>query len=115
MGPDGKEERSVEMGAIMGAKTYYAVHEAEEFGGVSHEDGPSMSHIYRDSAQTDLSLRGQEISPSRRLFFGFSNSRKRSKKLAHLLETKYVGYDVNGHRGVAEGRYDGLDKTVRKR
>jgi hypothetical protein len=27
------------------------------------------------------------------------------------LETKYVGYDVNGHRGVAEGRYDGLDKT----
>jgi hypothetical protein len=27
------------------------------------------------------------------------------------METKYVGYDVNGHRGVAEGRYDGLDKT----
>jgi hypothetical protein len=27
------------------------------------------------------------------------------------METKYAGYDVNGHRGVAEGRYDGLDKT----
>jgi hypothetical protein len=23
------------------------------------------------------------------------------------METKYVGYDVNGHRGIAEGRYDG--------
>jgi hypothetical protein len=48
MGKDG-EERTVEMGAIMGAKTYYAVHEAEEFGGVSHEDGPAMSRIYRDA------------------------------------------------------------------
>jgi protoporphyrinogen oxidase len=27
------EERTYEMGAIMGAKTYYAVHEAEVFGG----------------------------------------------------------------------------------
>jgi protoporphyrinogen oxidase len=56
MGPDDKEERTVEMGAIMGAKTYYAVHEAEEFGGVSHEDGPAMSRIYRDSARQSKSI-----------------------------------------------------------
>jgi protoporphyrinogen oxidase len=111
MGPDGKDERSVEMGAIMGAKTYYAVHECEEFGGVTHADGPSMSHIYRDSA-------GKQIYPfdlkkdfTIKKFFGLLKLKKALKKLAHLLETKYVGYDVNGHRGVAEGRYDGLDKT----
>lgn len=26
-------------------------------------------------------------------------------------ETKYKGYDVNGHRGVAQGRYDGCAVT----
>ena len=29
------------------------------------------------------------------------------RKLSKLLETKYKGYDVNGHRGVSEGRYEG--------
>ena len=42
------QERTYEMGAIMGAKTYHAVHEVEEFAGVSHADGPSMRRMYRD-------------------------------------------------------------------
>lgn len=29
------------------------------------------------------------------------------EKLSKLLETKYKGYDVNGHRGISEGRYEG--------
>jgi len=110
MGKDG-EERNVEMGAIMGAKTYWAVHEAEEFGGVSHEGGPAMSRIYRDAT-------GKEIYPfevkkdfSFKKLFSLLKLKKAVKRLAKLMETKYVGYDVNGHRGVAEGRYDGLDKT----
>ncbi|HCW55097.1 MAG TPA: hypothetical protein DGT58_01100, partial [Erysipelotrichaceae bacterium] len=37
---DGKtEQRTIEMGAVMGCGTYFAVHECEEFGGTSHEDG----------------------------------------------------------------------------
>lgn len=28
-------------------------------------------------------------------------------KLSRLLETKYKGYDVNGHRGVSQGWYEG--------
>ena len=30
------------------------------------------------------------------------------KKLAKLLDKKYYGYDVNGHRGVAQGKYEGM-------
>src|SRR5574344_1723706 len=111
MGPGNKEERTVEMGAIMGAKTYYAVHECEEFGGVSHADGPSMSRIYRDS-------NGKQIYPfevkkdfSFKKLFSLLKLKKAVKRLAKIMETKYAGYDVNGHRGIAEGRYDGLDKT----
>ncbi len=111
MGPGDKEERNVEMGAIMGAKTYYAVHEAEVFGGTSHEDGPKMSRIYRD-------VNGKQIYPfdvkkdfSFKKLFSLLKLKKSVKRLAKLMETKYAGYDVNGHRGVAEGRYDGLDKT----
>jgi hypothetical protein len=112
MGADPSEIRTIEMGAIMGAKTYYAVHEAEEFGGVSHEGGPSMGRIYRNSA-------GEEIFPfdpkknfSFKKLFDLLKLKKSVKKLAEVMENKYQGYDVNGHRGVAEGRYDGLSKDV---
>jgi protoporphyrinogen oxidase len=111
MGPDGKEERSVEMGAIMGAKTYYAVHEAEEFGGVDHANGPSMAHIYRNSEGEQIHPFEPKIDFSIKKMLDLIKLKKALKKLAHLLETKYQGYDVNGHRGVAEGRFDGLDKT----
>jgi hypothetical protein len=37
--------------------------------------------------------------------------KKQIKRLGEILETKYKGYDVNGHRGVAEGRYDGFAVT----
>ena len=50
------EERSYETGAIMGAITYHAVHEVEEFGGTTHADGPNMRRMYRDSS-------GKEIFP----------------------------------------------------
>ena len=37
--------------------------------------------------------------------------KKQIQQFGELLETKYKGYDVNGHRGVAEGRYDGFAVT----
>lgn len=106
------EERTYEMGAIMGAKTYYAVHEAEVFGGTSHEDGPKMSRIYRSNDGKEI--HPFEVNPdfSFKKLFGLLKLKKAVKRLAKLMETKYYGYDVNGHRGVAQGRYDGLDKTV---
>ena len=32
------EDRTIEMGAVMGCDTYFAVHECEEFGGTTHLD-----------------------------------------------------------------------------
>ena len=50
------ENRTYETGAIMGAITYHAVHEVEQFAGVGHDDGPNMRRMYRDKT-------GKEIFP----------------------------------------------------
>ena len=106
------EERSYETGAIMGAATYHAVHEVEEFGGVTHADGPNMRRMYRDSS-------GKEIFPfepkkdfSIGKLIGLLKLKSQMKKLVKIMETKYKGYDCYGHRGVAQGRYSGLSKTL---
>ena len=104
------EERTYETGAIMGAKTYYAVHEVEEFGGATHEDGPNMRRMYRNS-------KGQEIFPfdpkkdfSPKKLLDLIKLKKQMKKLVEIMNTKYRGYDCYGHIGVANGRYYGLSK-----
>ena len=96
--------RRYEMGAIMGVPSYYAVHDVEEFCGVTHEGGPKLNRNYKD-------LQGNVIDPfdasdpARVELVG--EMRNQVKKFGELLATKYKGYDVNGHRGVAQGRYDG--------
>ena len=106
------EARSYETGAIMGAITYHAVHEVEEFGGTSHDDGPNMRRMYRDSS-------GKEIFPfdpkkdfSVKKTLDLLRLKKQMKKLVEIMNTKYQGYDCYGHRGVAQGKYSGLDKSV---
>ncbi|MBR2577727.1 MAG: NAD(P)-binding protein, partial [Erysipelotrichaceae bacterium] len=106
------EERSYETGAIMGACTYHAVHEVEEFAGVGHADGPNMRRMYRDAT-------GKEIFPfeigknfSLKKTLGLIKLKKQMKKLVQIMETKYKGYDCYGHRGVAQGRYSGLSKGM---
>ncbi|MBO4838207.1 MAG: FAD-dependent oxidoreductase [Lachnospiraceae bacterium] len=106
------EERSYETGAIMGAVTYHAVHEVEQFAGVGHDDGPNMRRMYRDK-------NGKEIFPfepkkdfSLSKLFGLIKLKKQMKKLVEIMETKYKGYDCYGHRGVAAGRYSGLSKQL---
>lgn len=108
----GNEERTFETGAIMGALTYHAVHEIEQFGGTDHEDGPAMRRMYRNAA-------GEEIFPfDPKKDFSIKKTKElleiksQMKKLTELMKTKYKGYDVYGHRGVAQGRYDGLSKEV---
>lgn len=91
------EDRTIEMGAVMGCDTYFAVHECEEFGGTTHEDGPKMGRKFMNTDGTPLKSRKIDL----------LKKVMKMNKLSRLLEKKYKGYDVNGHRGVAQGRYEG--------
>ena len=100
--------RRYEMGAIMGVPSYYAVHDVEQFCGFTH-DGPKLNRDYKNKD-------GKVIHPfdPKKNPLGIPRMLKMKnqiKEFGRLLETKYKGYDVNGHRGVAQGRYDGWDCT----
>ena len=95
--------RRYEMGAIMGVPSYYAVQDVEEFCGITH-DGPKLNNQFKDS-------KGNVINPFSTDNPKMPEAQKQLRKFSELLETKYKGYDVNGHRGVAQGRYDGFEVT----
>lgn len=97
-----------EMGAIMGVPSYYAVKDAMDFCGFTY-DGPVLNRNYRHSDG-----RPYEPFDPKKPYNWFKipsllKMKKQLKQLGYLLETKYKGYDVNGHRGVAQGKYDGFD------
>lgn len=101
-------DRRYEMGAIMGVPSYYAVHDVEKFCGITH-DGPQLNRNYKDQT-------GKVIEPfnPKKNFLNIPKlmkMKKQLKKFGELLEIKYKGYDVNGHRGIAEGRYEGCAAT----
>ena len=96
-----------EMGAIMGVPSYYAVHDVELFAGVSHADGPKLHRTYRlpnGKVDTRFDKTLFNIPHLLRL-------KSQIKKFGEILETKYKGYDICGHRGVSEGRYEGYAVT----
>lgn len=100
--------RRYEMGAIMGVPSYYAVHDVEVFCGITH-DGPKLNRNYKDKTGKVI----EPFEPKKNILKipRLLKMKKQIKKLGEILETKYKGYDVNGHRGVAEGRYDGFAVT----
>lgn len=100
--------RRYEMGAIMGVPSYYAVHDVEEFCGITH-DGPKLNRNYKNSAGKVI----EPFNPKKNILKipRLLKMKKQLKKFGELLETKYQGYDINGHRGVAEGRYEGFAAT----
>ena len=100
--------RRYEMGAIMGVPSYYAVHDVEEFCGITH-DGPKLNRNYKNSSGKVI----EPFEPKKNILKipRLLKMKKQVKIFGELLETKYKGYDVNGHRGVAEGRYDGFAVT----
>ena len=100
--------RRYEMGAIMGVPSYYAVHDVEEFCGITH-DGPKLNRNYKNGAGKVI----EPFEPKKNIFKipRLLKMKKQVQKFGELLETKYKGYDINGHRGVAEGRYDGYAVT----
>jgi len=98
-----------EMGAIMGVPSYYAVHDVELFAGVTH-DGPKLHRTYRlpngaEDHRFDKSLKNFANIPH------LLKLKKQIKKFGEILETKYKGYDICGHRGVSEGKYIGYAVT----
>ena len=100
--------RRYEMGAIMGVPSYYAVHDVEEFCGITH-DGPKLNRNYKDRNGNVI----EPFEPKKNILKipRLMKMKSQMKKLAELLETKYKGYDINGHRGVSEGRYEGFAVT----
>ena len=106
------ESRTYETGAIMGAITYHAVHEVEEFAGVDHADGPNMRRMYRDKSGKEIFPFDPKKNFSISKMFSLLKLKKQMKKLVEIMETKYKGYDCYGHRGVAQGRYNGLSKGL---
>lgn len=100
--------RRYEMGAIMGVPSYYAVHDVEDFCGITH-DGPQLNRNYKNKEGKVIEPFNPRKNPLR--IPHLMEMRKQVKKLGELLETKYKGYDINGHRGVAQGRYEGYAVT----
>ena len=116
---DGKEEElSFETGAIMGAITYHAVSEMEEFGGYYHK-GPEFKPGEPNMRREFRKVTGEidhpfepKVNFSFKKLFGLVKLKKQMKRLNQLMQTKYVGYDCYGHLGVAKGEYYGISKGV---
>ena len=113
-----EEERSFETGAIMGAITYHAVHEMEEFGGYYHkgpdfkEGEPNMRREFRKTTGEVYEPFNPKADFSFKKMFSLIKLKKQMKRLNKLMQTKYVGYDCYGHLGVAKGEYYGISKGV---
>ena len=112
------EEKSFETGAIMGAITYHAIHELEEFGGYHHA-GPDWKENEPNMRREFRTLDGKVYEPFNpksnftfKKLFGLLKLKKQMKQLNEIMQTKYFGYDCYGHLGVAKGEYYGLSKGV---
>ena len=88
--------------------SYYAVKDVEDFCGITH-DGPKLNRNYKDKTGKVI----EPFEPKKNILKipRLLKMKKQLKVFGELLETKYKGYDINGHRGVAEGRYDGFAVT----
>ncbi len=113
-----EEEKTFETGAIMGAITYHAVHEMEEFGGYYHK-GPDFKEGEPNMRREFRKLDGKvdyQLDPKKEFSFkklnGLLKLKKQMKQLNKIMQTKYVGYDCYGHIGVAKGEYYGISKGV---
>ena len=101
------ESRTYETGAIMGAITYHAVSEMEEFGGYYHKGPdfkkgePNMRREYRSVTGEKIEPFNPKVDKSLRKTIGLLKLKMQFKKLKKLMETKYVGYDCYGHVGIA--------------
>ena len=111
-----EEEKTFETGAIMGAISYHAVSEVEEFAGYYHKGPdfkPGEPNMRREFRKLDGTI-DHPFEPKVNFSVGKTlrllKLKKQMKKLNKLMQTKYVGYDCYGHLGIAKGEYFGLSK-----
>lgn len=96
-----------ETGAVMGADSYYSVMDVMEFCGDvgKHLEGPPLGG---ESRRANGKLYDPFNPKNPKNLPRLLKTKKQVKKWASLMEGKYKGYDINGHRGVSEGKYDGF-------
>ena len=100
----------------MGAITYHAVSEMEEFGGYYHKGPdfkpgePNMRREFRTLDGKVDEWTNPKVDFSFKKLHGLLKLKKQMKRLNKLMQTKYVGYDCYGHIGVAKGEYFGISK-----
>ncbi len=108
-----------EMGAIMGVPSYYAISDIEKFAGVEHK-GPVLARNYKfPDGRIDYrwDTASAMKSPAKYFFkhpkaaLHLKKLQKQIKKFGEILATTYKGYDLTGHIGVSEGRYEGYAVT----
>ncbi|MGN0445686.1 MAG: FAD-dependent oxidoreductase [Acutalibacteraceae bacterium] len=107
--PMGFNGKRYEMGAVLGCPTYYTIHELEEFAGVEH-NGPALNRKMKDMNGKPVDPFNPKKNPLK--IPKLLKMKNQIKKLGNLLETKYKGYDINGHRGVAYGKADGYSNNA---
>lgn len=112
-------DKRYEMGAIMGAPTYFAVKDIEEFTGIK-PDGPALVRGYKyPDGRIDHRWDTSDAMKHPLNYFlhhpvsaiHLKKLAKQLKRFGKILETEYKGYDVTGHIGVAQGRYEGFAVT----
>lgn len=104
--------RRYETGAMMGCDSYFAVDEIQQFTGDVGKgiEGFNLKSAFKNSE-------GKTIDP-----FNPKNpfnlprllkTKQQVKRFGKLLSTKYEGYDLCGHGGVMQGKYEGfrIDNT----
>lgn len=85
--------KSIEMGSIMGVPSYDTMDELDQAAGVDHI-GPGGLDKYdyrRPDGRLYHPIGGANMWKGIRILFQL-------KKFEHILQTRYPGYDVNGHR-----------------
>ena len=108
-----------EMGAIRGVPNYYAIQDIRDWTGVK-PDGPVLFRNYKyPDGRRDYRWNTEEARKSPFKYFlkhpkdalHRKKLQEQIRKFGKILETKYKGYDVTGHIGVAQGKYQGYAAT----
>ena len=95
------EDRNIEMGLFCASRKSPALFECEEFASISHVDGPKTEKKLKNEDNTEF------VVP----FKSKLKAELKLRKFFNILKSKYMGFDVSGHKGIADGCYDGLSYT----
>jgi hypothetical protein len=68
--------------------------------------------MYRDSSGQEIYPFDIKKNPSLKKTKDLIKLKQQMKKLVEIMNTKYKGYDCYGHRGIAQGKYQGLSKGL---